>query len=252
MYRTTRAGVEKTLYAIGKSLMSGRGLSSASLAVREAISKFGWMDQRGRADVYGECMALAKSCLKADGKRLPRMLAFGFDGVMMAFNRAYKRTWVGTKRRSVVTGMRLHRQMADPVVFYLVSSHQKPQPAHKDLQGRLLVDYFWRSALENAGIDPTTVARFVRNRKIRTVQWAMGDPHYLITRVNCRHYLIPVRTSYALSHTLTEVRRLEQPRETKVRRPLTDAQRWAEYKDLRVAVLRKLEDLLGKRMEMGK
>lgn len=252
MYKTTRSGVLAVALEIGKSMMGGGGVGSTSLSVRTALDKMPWLDGRGKSDIYGVAVSLIGACKGVKRERLPRYLAYNLDDLIKAFNRAYKRMWVAVKKRGVMTGMRMARDRKDPIVFYLVSSHQKPQPAHKDLQGKLLVDYYWKSTLSEAGKSVDTVGRFIKNRKIRTVQWAMGEPHYLITRVNCRHYLIPVKTSYVLSHTLSDVRKLEQPRETGVRRPLTDAQRWAEYKELRATVLRRLEAKLGQRMQIGR
>ena len=88
--------------------------------------------------------------------------------------------------------------------------------------------------------------KYIRNRKIHTVQWAMGEPCYLLTRPNCRHYLIPVATKYALSHSLGDIRKLVQPRKTGVRRPLTDHDRWIAFVDLRAAVLSDLRNELVK------
>lgn len=226
-------------------------MGSASSFVVEELGKMGWMDRDGRAQVRDAAMRLARKCLLYKRERIPEAIAYGLDDVMKAFNRAYKRTWVRTKRTGVESKMKLMRGRREPVVFYLVSSHQKPQEAHRDLQGKLLVDYYWKSTLGKAGFDTDTVGRVIRNRRIRTVQWAMGEPHYLITRPNCRHYLIPVKTSYVLSHSLEDVRRLEQRKETGVRRPLTDHKRWEEYLALRGTVLRALQKKLGAEAKLG-
>ena len=232
-------------------MMGRRTLGSVSSFVAEELGKMGWMDRDGRAQVRDAAMQLARKCLLYKRERIPEVIAYGLDDVMKAFNRAYKRTWVRTKRTGVESKMKLMRGRREPVVFYLVSSHQKPQEAHKDLQGKLLVDYYWKSTLEKAGFDTGTVGKVIRNRRIRTVQWAMGAPHYLVTRPNCRHYLIPVKTSYVLSHSLEDVKRLEQKKETGVRRPLTDHKRWEEYLALRGTVLKALQKKLGAAAKLG-
>ena len=251
MYKTTRLGTEKVALAIGKAMMGRRTLGSASSFVSSELAKMGWMDVRSKAEVKEAADSLARKCLLAKKEAVLRAIAYGMDDLIKAFNRAYKRTWTRTKKLGTMTKMKMMRGMKEPVVFYLVSSHQKPQPAHADLQGELLVDYYWKSTMEAAGLDTETVGRYIHNKRIRTVQWAMGAPHYLIVRPNCKHRLLPVRTRYVLSHPLSAIRKLEQPRETGVKRPITDHKRWEEYKELRGTVLAKLQKMLGKPMRLG-
>ena len=251
MYRETRIGTRDCLIAAGRAIFRKADPEAAVAAV---LAKIPWMDGRDRADVRRTIRPLLRIARALKPREVPGYLAFsGTDPTMQAFNRAWRRRWVRTRKRSVVTQLRLQGDRAMPVVFYLVSSHQDSQPAHADLQGKLLVDRFWRSKLEKADVPTETVARFIRNRKIRTVQWAMGAPCYLLTRPNCRHYLIPVATRYALSHGLGEIKKLVQPRRTGVHRPLTDHDRWVAYLDLRGSVLtglrKEMVAVLGNKMK---
>lgn len=224
-------------------------MGSASSFVSLELAKMGWMDVRSKAEVREAADALARKCLLAKKEAVPRAIAYGMDDLIKAFNRAHKRTWTRTKKLGTMTKMKMMRGMKEPVVFYLVSSHQKPQPAHADLQGELLVDYYWKSTMEAAGLDTETVGRYIHNKRIRTVQWAMGAPHYLIVRPNCSHFLIPVRTRMVMGTSKKALKKLSYKKESK--RPITDHKRWEEYKELRGTVLIKLQKMLGKPMKLG-
>jgi len=202
-----------------------------------AISGIPWMDNASRSDLLNEALGLYKLISQLPPRAVPRAIAFGIDGVMKALNRAYRRTWVRTRKTAIESGLKLHRAMEEPIVFYVVSSHQKPQKAHEPLQGKLLVDRYWKSTLEAVGGDVKAVGRFIRNRHIKTVQWAMGEPHWLLTRPNCKHFLIPVRTDVAMSDTAKALSNMSRRASRGTHRPLSDHERWMQYCEMRSAVL---------------
>ena len=254
MYKTTWDGTEAVMVALGKSLLSKGTIGDALAKVRAVLhsKKCDWMDARSSSDVAFSAEQVVRNCLPFVRKnmddvmraRLIRRIASQTDVVMKAFNRAYRALWKATKESMLRNGMKANRDRSDPVVFYLVSSHAKPQPAHKDLQGKLLVDRFWRSALTASGkVDLVSdVARYIRRNKVSTVQWAVGEPHYLIVRNNCKHVLIPMRTSDVLGKPSHEALREKSKRVvTGVKRPITDAQRAEVFASLRASIYAKLE-----------
>lgn len=202
------------------------------------------MDNASRSDLMRESMDLYKLISQLPHRAVPRAIAFGIDGVMKALNRAYRRTWVRTRKVAVNSGLRLHRAMEEPIVFYVVSSHQKPQKAHEPLQGKLLVDRYWKSTLESVGGDIKAVGRFIRNRRIKTVQWAMGEPHWLLTRPNCKHFLIPVRTDVAMAETAKVLASMSRRESRGTHRPLSDHERWRQYCEMRSAVLNSCRNII--------
>lgn len=232
------------MVALGAALYRQGTLVACRNGVSAVLAKVPWLDVRSRADIMAECMAVARLGLLQKKTGLPRFASTNLEGVMKAWNRAYKRLWVRTKKTQVETGMKLQRSRFDPIVFYLVSSHQKPQEAHEPLQGRLLVDRYWRAVLSGDPRIPA-IEKFVRAKKVRTVQWAMGAPHYLIVRPNCKHLLYPVTTSDALNLGAKAIRDKYQPKRTGVHRPITDAQRREAYRALCNAVYARLAALIG-------
>ena len=244
MYESTRKGTKETMVAIAAALFRYGSLVACRKAVGTVLDRAAWLDSKSRSDIMKQAMGVARVGLLIKKDRLAFYVAYNLDEVMKAWNRAWKRTWVRTRKTSVMSGMKIQRGREDPVVFYLVSSHQKPQPAHKDLQGKVLVDYYWRDTLE--GDDRIgLVGKYVRNRKIRTVQWAMGEPHYLLVRPNCAHRLIPLKTDDVLTMDIKSLKNKYKPSSVHVHRPISDETRWQEYVALRRTVLAEAKKKTG-------
>ena len=244
MYDSTRKGTKETMVAVAAALFRYGSLTACRKAVGAALARAAWLDSKSRSDIMGEAMAVARVGLLIKKDRLAHYVAYNLDEVMKAWNRAWKRTWVRTRKTSVMSGMKLQRGREDPVVFYLVSWHQNPQPAHKGLQGKVLVDYYWKDVLEGderIGL----VRKYVKNRKIRTVQWAMGEPHYLLVRPNCKHRLIPLRTDDVLTLDIKSLKAKYKSKVGHVRRPISDEARWKDYVALRGAVLMEAKKKTG-------
>lgn len=250
MYKTTEQGTKRVCVALGKALMRQGTLLACREAVSAVLSAIPWMDVRTRADVAREAEALARKNLvlaSAYPWKVPSEIAYGLKGIMQAFNRAYRKAWKRTAETYIGSQMKLQRGREEPVVFYLVSEHQKPQPAHEPLQGTVLIDRYWNMA---TGGDER-IAEYLKTHKVHTVQWAMGAPHYLISRPNCRHYLMPLKTAEVVGSTLKQIRSRHQKKPTHVHRPITDHQRWLDYKALRVAVLNALQRYAPAKKKIG-
>lgn len=248
MYKETRKGTELVILAIGLGLREGT-LSSVRERVAAVLGATPFLDDRSKKDIMGCALDLARqgSAFKKKLVVLCDFLAGHIDGVMKAWNRAYRRAWGRTAENLVRSGLKFHRFREDPVVFYLVSWHQKPQPAHEPLQGKVLVDREWRNVLVDVGDQELVkkVGSYVRDHNTLTVQKAMGDPYYLVVRPGCRHYLIPLKTKMVLDHDPKELRSMVRQRNRTVHRPLTDHDRWVAYVDLRNSVRTKLRKKLG-------
>lgn len=82
-------------------------------------------------------------------------------------------------------------------VFYICSCHSDCAEGHLDYQGKVYIEYNWREKVQNVGLIKKIQA-YIRNHKIRTIEWVMGAPVWMMTRPNCRHYFIPVSTEDVL------------------------------------------------------
>lgn len=99
-------------------------------------------------------------------------------------------------------------QSPQPVVFYLCSVHTGPAEDHKEWQGKIYVDRFWRSVMEGARCTAAQikgVEAYIRNHNILTLQEVVNHKPYLITRPYCRHFFIPVSTVEVLGSSLNSI-----------------------------------------------
>lgn len=120
------------------------------------------------------------------------------------------------RRNDLRAGMRGHR--AGQGVFYLCSWHINPAEDHKDWQGRIYVDRFWRNILQGDVARLKAVEAYIRNRNIKTVQWVTGAPVYMITRPYCRHFFTGLDTDEVLGASLKKIKKLHGDMESSGRR----------------------------------
>lgn len=237
--------------ALTLSLALGNGLMARrpERAVLSAVDQIVWLDRASRADVRSTISSLRRRGLlmARDSSAVPEYVAGRcVYEIVKSLNRSKRREWSKTKQLHVRTGMKLCRAREAPIVFYLVSSHQKPQKAHADLQGQVLVDRYWRAVLETRPQQYAEVEAYLKANPAMTVQEAMDAPHYLIVRPNCRHRLIPVPTQKVLCLSKQELRKAYDKAPTHVRRPIADAERYRQLQELKQEVLGKLSKALKK------
>lgn len=109
------------------------------------------------------------------------------------------------RRQELKSGMIDHR--AKQGVFYLCSWHINPAEDHKNWEGKIYVDRFWKNILKDDIARMKAVEAYVRNRNIRTVQWVTGKPVYMITRPYCRHYMTGLDTDEVLKASLKKIKK---------------------------------------------
>lgn len=80
--------------------------------------------------------------------------------------------------------------------FYLASSHNDCAKDHVDYQGKLYVD----------NKAPEEVIEYAKNRGLYTLQWVLGEPAWLITRPNCRHYFVTLTLKEVMGSTLKDLK----------------------------------------------
>lgn len=73
--------------------------------------------------------------------------------------------------------------------FFLCSSHPKPAKDHAGWEGKVYYDEDWEKKGVWTDEEKSSIRAYIRNHKLRTVQWVCGEPVYLVTRRNCKHYL---------------------------------------------------------------
>ena len=88
-------------------------------------------------------------------------------------------------------------------IFYLCSTHINPAKDHADWEGKIYVSEDWEDRVSPD--QHSQVAAYIRNHKIMTVQWVVGEPVYLITRPNCKHYFIEVSVDEVLNSSVRKL-----------------------------------------------
>ncbi len=109
------------------------------------------------------------------------------------------------RKQNLIQDMRVNR--AQGSVFYMCSIHSNPAEDHKDWQGRIYVDRYWKSILDGQPEVQKKVAAYIRNHDTLTVQEICGEPVYLITRPYCKHFFIGLDTDEVLGNGLKKIQR---------------------------------------------
>lgn len=84
----------------------------------------------------------------------------------------------------------INQDLKTPVngkIFFLISKHDDCAIDHKDFQGKLYVNAYWKNIVKNEALRKT-INDFISKNNIKTFQWVIGKPVWMITRPNCRHY----------------------------------------------------------------
>lgn len=112
-----------------------------------------------------------------------------------------------TRVRSKNLSQEMRDSRAANKVFYLCSTHSNPAEDHKEWQGKIYVDRYWKSTLADNQAVLKKVACYIKNKDILTVQEICGAPVYMVTRPYCMHYFIDLDTEEVLNNGLVAVRR---------------------------------------------
>ena len=89
-------------------------------------------------------------------------------------------------------------------IFFLCSAHGDCAEDHLEWQGRLYVDKDWRKQVSD-NMQKQKIQEFISANQIKKFQWVIGNPVWLITRPNCRHYFQPLTSEEAMSKSVPEL-----------------------------------------------
>lgn len=99
-----------------------------------------------------------------------------------------------------------HDQLVDLFsqgVFYLCSSHKNPAKDHADWEGKIYISKDWKERVSPD--EAEKISAYVQNHQIRTVEEITGAPVWLVTRPNCKHYLVPVTVEEVLQNSVRKL-----------------------------------------------
>lgn len=100
---------------------------------------------------------------------------------------------------------KMNAARAQSGVFYMTSIHSNPAKDHKDWQGKIFVDRYWRSILDKE--TEKKVAAYIKNHNTLTVQEITKAPVYMITRPYCKHFFIRLDTEEVLGASVNKIQK---------------------------------------------
>jgi hypothetical protein len=183
-------------------------------------------------------------------KRLARIddhKYWALDGTISAtvkvMNQAEKNSEFRKKKKKILDTLRDNRSQRLPVIFYICSYHEKCADGHEDYQGKIYVDRYWKSAIEQYNelkwLVPA-VTDYIKLHDIKTVQEVTHGEPYLVTRPYCKHFFTPLGMWQVLTSTLSEVK-FENPSVVSGTGGKSSKQYRKEYTQLRDAIRKRLE-----------
>ena len=132
------------------------------------------------------------------------------EDAMKLMNQIERRSTSRAKDKLIKETLESNRDQALPGIFYLCSYHEKPAKGHKEYQGKLYVDRYWRSTMKGHPElhwleEP--IAAYIRNHNVLTLQQVVDHEPYLIKRPYCKHFFIPINTWDVLTSSLSAIKR---------------------------------------------
>lgn len=97
------------------------------------------------------------------------------------------------------------RELMSKGVFYLCSSHKNPARDHANYEGKIYVSQDWRNRCNKKDVD--SIRAYIRNHKVKTIEWVIGEPVYMVLRPNCKHYFIRVKVEDVLGSSVKSLLR---------------------------------------------
>lgn len=198
-----------------KILKDYKGLSKNRTWLREKlkreISLFDTFTARQRAEIYRLCLELG-FYLDEPWQELT------FKKVTNLVNK-YERKAEFKENASDVKEV-----LSSKAIFFACSSHGNPGEDHKEYQGKIYVDRFWRKKMSAS---PEwmikAVEKYINKHQTISVQKIAGPPVYLGTRPYCRHKFIPLDTRTVLTTAADQlIPKFRKRRKNKKRRSLYD------------------------------
>lgn len=107
--------------------------------------------------------------------------------------------------------------------YYLCSVHKEPAKDHAKYQGKIYIDRNWKDYIVDKELR-YKISMYNRNHNVRSVQYIIGEPVYLIRRPNCKHFFIPIPIDEVLTSSARALVRRHEVIGEQEAAPMSDAQ----------------------------
>jgi len=85
--------------------------------------------------------------------------------------------------------------------FFLVSKHSDCAKDHIEYQGQIYIDENWKKLISNSNNElKVAIENYIRINNIKSYQWVIDKPVWMITRPNCRHFAKVLSVSEVLNN----------------------------------------------------
>lgn len=100
----------------------------------------------------------------------------------------------------------LNQFRMEPKLFYLISKHEDCAEDHVDYQGRLYIDSEYRKYLGYySKEEQIEIISYILGNQLKTFQWVIDKPVWMITRRYCRHYYKALSASEVMKFTTDQL-----------------------------------------------
>ena len=173
-------------------------LNHFSTVMRNLVNSYSGLNRNERYKLYRTVLDLYRKMKRSDSVQTDLERDYNYVEIVRAARKVMRDKDIRDKQK----GLKEDLSSTDNI-FFVCSKHKKPAEDHKDYQGKIYVDRFWRTKLDFNM--QKKVEAYIKNHNVLTVQYIVGEPVYMTTRPYCKHYFIPVSTSTVLNSSYKKV-----------------------------------------------
>lgn len=193
-----RRATKRLLSYITRALQKGLTIHKASEQLRDIVNSYIGLNRNERYSLFDESVKLYRAAKSGKDWHKTVALCRSFDRIAVTCHKVQASSDLRHKNQAYRAAL-----SDEDTVFFLCSAHINPAPDHKDYQGKIYYDMFWRQKV--SGNEYRAVYSYIKNHKLESVQGISDSPVYLTTRPYCRHYFIPLETSTVLSSSARKI-----------------------------------------------
>lgn len=190
--------VRNSYSLIAYHIKHGTTLNRFSTVMRNLVNSYSGLNRNERYKLYRTSLDLFRKMRRSDSVQTDLERDYNYVQIVKAARKVMRDKDIRDKQK----GLKQDLSSTDNI-FFVCSKHRKPAEDHKDYQGKIYVDRFWRTKLDSDM--QRKVGAYIKNHNVLTVQYIIGEPVYMTTRPYCKHYFIPVNTSTVLTNSYKKV-----------------------------------------------
>ena len=173
-------------------------LNHFSTVMRNLVNSYSGLNRNERYRLYRTALDLYRKMKRSDSIQTDLERDYNYVEIVRAARKVMRDKDIRDKQKGLKEAI-----SSTDNIFFVCSKHKHPAEDHKDYQGKIYVDRFWRTKLDEQM--QKKVGAYIKNHNVLTVQYIIGEPVYMTTRPYCKHYFIPVNTSTVLNSSYKKV-----------------------------------------------